>query len=438
MDYLEIDLRELIKRILPKWYWIAILALVLGAGAFVYSFTLPDIYEARATFAVTDPRYTANFDSRYATNNPAKPSESTIRSLVLNDEIAKTLFDLWESPDKADAKLASFKERLTVTLGDKGMTVTLTVQSKDPEHAAFLADAWAGLALAKVNEVFYGVNQDQVALFEQQLASTATDLETASEDLVTFAGQNELPVLRNELTSVLAAQAETGQKMRLLEAAILDLEGLAAQLETTPDDAPLDISLRISALLVQSRLYGSPVVTGVQTTHSDTYDITAANAGAGLQFDLAGLDGETTARAFEALLEGWLAVLDAQLLSLAEVYGTYPALVTTLQTRIQALENEKQRLNTDYGVQMSAYEIIAKKYEEVTLTMMDGEGEHARMVSQAVVPDERLPHNTVRNTAIGLVAGGFLGLAGVIVFDWWRMGTPKAQTSHKKDNLIQE
>jgi uncharacterized protein involved in exopolysaccharide biosynthesis len=116
--------------------------------------------------------------------------------------------------------------------------------------------------------------------------------------------------------------------------------------------------------------------------------------------------------------------LEAQHTSLAARQETFPALVTGLQTRIQALENEKLRLDTDYAIQLSAYEIIAKKYEEVTLTLMEGEGEYARMVSQAVVPDERLPHNTVRNTAIGLVAGGFLALAGVILFDWWRMGAP--------------
>jgi uncharacterized protein involved in exopolysaccharide biosynthesis len=79
-------------------------------------------------------------------------------------------------------------------------------------------------------------------------------------------------------------------------------------------------------------------------------------------------------------------------------------------------------LSQEYVRNQEIYDIVNKKHQEIQLTMPDDESSHVKLVSQAVVPEpeDRLPHNTVRNTAIGLVAGGFLGLAGVVIADWWK------------------
>jgi uncharacterized protein involved in exopolysaccharide biosynthesis len=431
MDYLEIDLHELVRRILSKWYLVIIPTALIGLGAFLFSYLSGDIYEAKATFTLTDPRYVANFESRYATTNQSKPSESALRTLVLNDEIAMHLFELWESPDKPNATLEDFKEGLLeMDIGDKGMTISLSVTSEDPEQAAFLANTWALLALEKVNSIFYGIDQNQVTYFAEQLEKTQTDLTEASDALVTFAGENQLLLLKNELNAQLAHQMETLQRIRLLETAVLDVEGLLSQLAGESNNATLDPSYRVNYLLIQSRVYNSPVITGMQGTEtvgSENFTANSMTPSTGLQINYADYGDETTVVEFEGMLTDWLDVIESQMTELSQSWDISLEMVTTLQSQIQVLENKEDLLEANYALQLETYKIIANKYEEISLTILEEDGQNAKLVSRAIVPDKRLSHNTVRNTAIGLATGGFLGLAVVIIMDWWQTGNKKRE-----------
>jgi uncharacterized protein involved in exopolysaccharide biosynthesis len=65
------------------------------------------------------------------------------------------------------------------------------------------------------------------------------------------------------------------------------------------------------------------------------------------------------------------------------------------------------------------YETLLRKQREVRISSDEHSGD-AQVASQARVPEERMPHNTVRNTAIALVAGGILAVIFIIMRDWFK------------------
>ena len=206
-DYFEIDLRKIVKNILINWYWVVAPALLLGIGVFLFSYFQPDYYRVQAQFAITDLPYSAQFDDRYITHIQDIPPETAIKSTVMSNEITTALFELYECPETKGGNCAikQFRDNvLNVELAEKGMLVALIVRAESRENAALLANAWASLAMEAINNTYFGVESDPVLFFESQAALALTEVEKAGQKLVSFAGENSLAVLRNELADLLA------------------------------------------------------------------------------------------------------------------------------------------------------------------------------------------------------------------------------------------
>lgn len=416
-DYLEIDLRKIIKNLLSKWYWVVLPAIVIGLGAFLYSYTLPDVYQATARFALTEPPYAANFENRYQTTALQKPSEDALRNLVLNDEIASNLYDLWDCEEKESCTVRQFKQnQLEVAIGDKGMLVSLIVETESRENTALLANTWLKLAMEAVVSNYYGYETDQITFFETQTALSQANLDEAAQRLTDFAGENPLQILRNELNDHLAGQEQTLQAIRTLENAQVDVQALIAQLEFENPRSLLDPNYRMSYQLIQTRVLNNAVT--IQIGGSETLGTSLSQ----LSIEIGNVVETKTVSEFITFLENWLTVIDDTIAQHELAGESLTGNITALQTQIQSLENEAMALQADFERQQTVHEILATKYQEVLLTMPEGESGYVNVVNAASVPapDDRLPHNTVRNTAIGLIAGGFLGLAGVMVVDWWK------------------
>lgn len=408
-DYLEIDLRSLVKNILSKWYWVVLAATIIGIGVFIYSYNLPNVFQVNARIALTDPPYKIMFEESYETNELTRPSEEVLKSLVLNDDIASVLFDKWESDNKENSTLRKFKEeQLSVTIGDKGMLVILTVKTKSRQNAAELVNTWADLAANSINSIYYGINQDQRTFFETQKSLVEQEFQKSAEDLLVFQTEENIQeILKNELDSLLASQNESLREIRSLETAKIDTQNLIDQLDFEEENALVDPSYRLSHLLIQSRVYSGH---------------TWESAPVQLLVDLTTNSEEKTVAGFRTILSNWLNVIDQKLNQLVIEREGLSEEILSLQGEIQALSLQESELNVAYYIQKDVFKIVSTKNEEIRLTMPESGLGNAKIVSKASVPapSDRLPHNTVRNTAIGIITGGFLGLAGVVIADWWK------------------
>jgi hypothetical protein len=408
-DYLEIDIKKIIKNIISKWYWVIIPAILIGLSTFLCFYQKPDIYRVTSQFIIVDPPYTANFESRYETTHPEPPSEDALKSIVLNNTIVTTLYELWDCEDKENCSINDFKEdHLFVNFGENSMLTSLSVETESRENATLLVNKWVALSMAAVESSYYGLDQTTVEYITDQVSIVEEQLREASDNIMLFKEQEDVrELLENEKNSLLAGQQEKLREIRALETVQIDIRNLIAQLAFEDDTASLDQSYRLSYLLIQSRVYSgliwedAPVQLLVETAP--------------------GAETKTVGE-FRSMLENWLSVTDEKTDQLQEDQEVLNEQVLALSGEIQSLSREYDELIQEYARNKEIYNIVNKKYQEIQLTMPDDESSHVKLVSQAIVPepDDRLPHNTVRNTAIGLVAGGFLGLAGVVIADWWK------------------
>ena len=412
-DYFEIDLRKLIKNILRKWYWVLIPAVLIGLGVYIYSSNLPDLYEAKAILALVEPAYQVDFTGQDLRPNQSDPSEGALQSLVLNDKITSALFDLWDCPTNQNCTLNQFRNSsLDVEIGERGQLVTLIVTTKDREQSALIANTWADLSINEINRSFYGFAPDLITYFELQAASFKDQLDDAGQRLIDFEADNTISLLKNQLSSLMASQVETLRGIRVLQQARADSQILLTQLDFELPDDVLDSSYQLSFYLIQSRIFTIPI-------SGETQTVTPLQ----INVDLPGETGTTTVGEFELLIENWIDVIDERLLNLSSVENTLNSEITSLQAQIQSQENELARLRADYERIESVFEILTLKYDEIRVSMPERDHGYVRLVSSASVPDpgNKMSHNTNRNMVIGIIIGAILGLAAIVVVDWWQV-----------------
>ncbi len=417
-DYLEVDLKGIINNILAKWYWIILTAFIVGLVVFLFSYLQPDVYRSTARFVLTQPPYIASFENKYTTSIFENPSPEALLNIVNSDTVIAALLDLWESPEKEQVTLRQFKqEHLEAVIGEDGMLVSLNVKVEDRENSAEIANEWVNLAMKAVDSKFFGYETDQVTFFESQTALALIDLEEAGQALVDFEEQNTTSILINNQNNLLARQMEMNQTIRTIESVQEDIQALLDQLDDEAQEHVVDSSTKLSFLLIQARLFNSPVMIG-----NSPYVSIAESSSPQLVIDLGGLEGIQTVGEFQVMLDDWLVILDDRIVTLQESQMMLEDDILTLQAEIQTLENESEALQDEYSRQQSVYDILSTKLEEVTLAMPNGESGYVSLVSPATIPDQAdaIPHNTVRNTAISMIASGFLAVVGVVIADWWK------------------
>ncbi len=122
------------------------------------------------------------------------------------------------------------------------------------------------------------------------------------------------------------------------------------------------------------------------------------------------------------MIENWSTAMADRVLTLQEENENLSTSIVSLQAEIQDIATESNMLLMNYDREKKAYDIVATKYEEVRLTFPDDESGYVSLISKAMVPEpeDRLPHNTVRNTLVASAAAGILAIAGIVICDWWR------------------
>ncbi|MBG0784870.1 MAG: hypothetical protein H0S79_07185 [Anaerolineaceae bacterium] len=406
-DYLEIDLREIVKKILVKWYWIIIAGFAAGLVAFLISYFQPNVYQVATRFILTDPLYNVTFGTQSRTSDMEKPSEEVLRSIVLSDEIVSELANMWEGDSNEPTTLQKFKEDyLSVSVGGQGTLVSLIVKSESREQTAAIANAWSGLAIDAVNNIYYGVETDWVGSLKAQMLDAQTEVDNAGNELIAFSSNDPSRILQSDLDNLLASMSNNNQTIRMIKAAREDAAALVTALSKEPSTNIVDPSYRLSFSLIQVKVLNVPGVGG------SPY---------GVMVDYAAPGDELSTGEFITLIENWSNSMADRIAVLEAANDSVSADIINLQAEIKDLENESNLLQQEYQRQQDLYNILATKYEEVRLSVPSGASGYVYLVSKATVPEpeDRLPHNTMRNTLIAGVAGGLIAIVVIVVCNWW-------------------
>jgi uncharacterized protein involved in exopolysaccharide biosynthesis len=439
-DVIEIDLRKIILNFLKNWKLIIGISFIFGIAAFLYSYLQPDIYQAKTTIAITKPRYIANFDAQYQTVNTNAPTSKALLDVVNSDEIISQIYDLWQGEQKELVSFDNFRDNaLEASAGGDQTILILKVSLKDREEAANLANQWARLSVKLINLLYSGVDESQLAFFDQQIEISTENLKKAENALEEFEAGDQSALFQNELDSLLASQSTSFRKQRLLESIRHDALGIIQILEGNTDNPFIINQVQDNFKVLQLRLYADSGVG--QTPIRFQMDSVDQPGDKPIQFQLNMFPGfeqppiqlllsdssemATISPAdLRKLISDWIEVLDAQYQDLEDNTAKIQDQVLEYQQKLSMYKNRKQALELEYGVVKETYETLLRKQKEVRISSDDQSGD-AQVASLARVPEERMPHNTVRNTAIALVAGGVISILFIILRDWFKQEIPE-------------
>lgn len=437
-DVIEIDLRKLILNLLANWKWILGISLIFGLAAFLYSFFQPDIYQAKAVVAITKPRYIANFDPQFQTVDTTSPTSKALLDIVTSDSIVSQVYEYWQSEQKDLVSYNNFRDNsVEASAGGDTSVILLKVKLKNPAEAAELANQWAQLSVKQINSLYSGVDENQLAFFDQQIEISTKNMRNAENALTEFNAEDQSAIIKNELNSSLAMQTANLRKQRLLENSRQDAEGLLQILQDNPENALISGQIYENFKVLQLRLYADA---GVGQTPLQIQLFSNNELGdAPLEFQI--FPGDVVEKTpiqlqlsndfeninvtdLQKLITEWMSILDQQVQDLQENITNIDVQVLEYQQHLSEFTNKRQALELEYGVVKETYETLLRKQKEVRISSDDQSGD-AQIASLAKVPQERMSHNTVRNTVIALVAGGILAILFVILRDWFKQEIPE-------------
>ncbi|MDX1416623.1 MAG: Wzz/FepE/Etk N-terminal domain-containing protein, partial [Candidatus Promineifilaceae bacterium] len=222
----EIDLRPYVAAVLSKWYWILGLGLLAGILAYAATSMLQaPVYEATALVSVIEPRQRVQFDPRIVTIEDEQPLRA-YPEIAVSDDILMSLRN--EVPALSSFTLQRLRAMIEATSGKDPSLLRLTARNRDPELASEVANNWAVQFVVWANRTYGDSSEDQLLFFEQQLNSSAEDLQLSEDALVEYQAQNRSAILDNELQALRQTHANLLAKKEEIELLARDLESLRA------------------------------------------------------------------------------------------------------------------------------------------------------------------------------------------------------------------
>jgi len=409
----EIDLREYIKVITRRWYWIVGLTLVAAVVAFVVSSVLPPTYEATAMVVVTQPRYRLQFDSRVQ-NIPFDPTQlakgypviATSDDLLLSvaQELNSTLTSENHSPGRLRKVLTA------QTAGDPTL-IKLTAQSQDPQKAATLVNVWAKQYVEYLNDIYGGNNA--LSLFEAQVAEARAALEEADQVLATFRGEYGLGLSHGNI-SVENYSEEISLELGIA-GRLQAKTALLTQYEIQGD--------RTTQLLGEARMAVaqaddtvSPTVLAGLLADLLRFGLVDSQTVSPVQISLEGLDAESG-------LSALITALEVKQNSTNETIALLTTEVEILQAELADRQRELDQMLRDQKMLEDTYLTLSAKVQEARIEAQDETGDTARLLSHAAVPNRPVSPRRRLNTMMAGTLGFVLGVFGVLFIDYWREGT---------------
>ena len=219
----EFDLREGILVLAAWWREILCLAFVaMVLGTVMYAATLE--YETAADVVVLRARTGVVFDDERFTTLPEEGRQpvaelpagrDTLFGLASSGAVALAVSErLNEEPDGLQWEPAALLESVEAELvgvggarntrGQASAMVRITAQADSPEHAALIANSWAGAYVDLVNTLYAPNSAQQLASITAELAEARQAYDAAQRDLEEFVSANEARRVEQEVQARVA------------------------------------------------------------------------------------------------------------------------------------------------------------------------------------------------------------------------------------------
>ena len=419
----EIDLRRYIVVLIKYWYWIAGLTLVAAAAAFIISFWLPPVYEAKALVAITYPRLLFQFTPDIRTQN-VLPDYQTFPLIATSDELlnqlAQTLADKGVSlAANRPLTLESLRPILSASSAAGSSLVELKVKLNDPQKASTIANLWAELFTAQANSA-YGQSEQEKARFVSELEQIRGELENIEARLAEIGAETGQGLLieRAELNNPsISTNINTNQNMYASFGILgAELEAKAQLLVANKSRKDKLELLMTQATALQSAVEQNNLdeTTAATNLLVELAQLTSFDNPVDLTLEI------NPAPNASPKINDILAILESNLAAVEGVITKTSQELDELQAEMAAQRQTFNDLARQHELKQVLYVSLARKVAENEIG--EGETDPVRLVSTASPPQVPVSPNQVLNTIVAGALGLLLGIFGVFAVEWWRAG----------------
>ena len=155
-DEIEIDLLELLRVLLHRWWVILLSAIVCGALAFGYTFLLIDpLYQSSALMYVNNSDISVGSTSFSISSSDLTAAQKLVDTYVV---ILKSRTALDEVTEQAglDYTYEDLKDMISAAAVNSTEVFEITVTSKDPQEAEKIANTIARVLPDKISDIVVG------------------------------------------------------------------------------------------------------------------------------------------------------------------------------------------------------------------------------------------------------------------------------------------
>jgi len=405
----EIDLRELIRKLIAGWRWIVGLTLGAGLLALGVSMMLPKQYEATAIVALTKPDIVYRFDPRIETQLEVPPTEgltelaqsSGIMNLILEDEAATSL-------PSEEQRVEELQEKAQASL--QGTLLMLTMTDTDPDRAAALANAWAYAVVDRIQRT-YASSTGEENVFAAQAAEAYRRWEDAQASLTEFQARNREPVLRQSISSLDLALGKSLKAQRDYAFLLSDIEAVSNRLKRRSPQSQANMRDQVTALVLSLRSLST------ELDSTSPLGPLELSLGAGAEN---GLLGETIAEQL-AFLDELSGSVRSESERLRRETARLERDLIEGQSELTTYEQERERLQQEVSLARETYETLARKAQEASLA--NGEDAPAKIAARATPPDEPAGPQIALNAFLAAVLGLILSFLCILGAAWFREQT---------------
>ncbi len=424
----EFDLREYV-RLAFRWRWVIVGAgIIAGLAALVVTLLLPPSYSATALVAVARPRYDLQFDPRIETTSEAKLAYEALPQLAMSDDLLSALLTSLDPRPKDVESLHDLHSMLDAGAGADPSMMQLTVKAQSAEEAARIANTWAELFVVRANDVYGGVNEDDVLFFAAQAEEAQQALAQAEQALVEFEARDQAAILQARLSALQQElSARLAEKGRVV-ASIRRADTLRARLGGQPPSARVSLADEVTALLLQISLLEDATNIQPQSPDSSPSSMVVYQTGSDFVIQVQPSEGglspaPQTAGELAASLEALVPTLEGQIDKLDARVAELEPEILKVQEQLQQTTVERDRLTRELSVAEATLRTLTQKVAETRIAAHESNN-GINLASQAAVPTKPAGQRKSVTCALAGIAGLMLGLFAAFAVEWWRQGEP--------------
>lgn len=401
-----IDLRPYVDAVFRR-RWVILIATLIGVLLAIAFYFFQASYQATALVVITEPTQQLQFDPRITDVTDLGILLRAYPELATSDEVLTRLM-AEARPLSGDTlvSLTQLREMMKVEVGVDPRLMRLIVRSGSAQLAADLANTWAGILVATVDEMYRNPGGN-VDFYNAQLRQTQAQLSAAEQSLVTFQSDSRMGIVDNELASLATLQAAYLADQRQLSLALDDIGAIRRQIEAGSGDT-ISWADQLTALMLQLDVYEMAQPTPM--------------SGSDFQLQLDAQSNLTTATRQEQIQQ-----LD-QLAQTAQVsLATIDLRLVELEPRLFALQAEKEDIFHQYeeltrnrDVAKETYLTLARKLDEERISAA-GPGIQLQLASPAAVPERPTRTSLLLLVLLGATAGLLISLAILLLQTWWQL-----------------